>query len=45
MFLGLPHRLEVATLQAVLHQEAVNITSADTAIQLRLLQKQLTLPG
>lgn len=38
-----PHHLELLHLQVVLHQEAVDIPNANGAVQVWLLQKQLTL--
>lgn len=38
-----PHHLELLHLQVVLHQEAIDIPNANGAVQVWLLQKQLTL--
>lgn len=38
-----PHHLELLHLQVVLHQEAIDVPNANGAVQVWLLQKQLTL--
>jgi hypothetical protein len=41
---GRPHHLVLLHLHVVLHQEAIDVSSADGAVQVWLFQKQLTLP-